>query len=109
MAQRALERVGYTVVTAADGLEALEVFHGHASEIDLIITDVVMPRLGGVALHRTLREEGHTVRFLFTSGYAPDEMPKVGLEGEPELLQKPWALTDLTNRVRQVLDSGRKD
>lgn len=109
MAQRALERVGYKVVSAADGLEALEIFRSHASEIDLIITDVVMPRLGGVALHRTLREEGHSVCFLFTSGYAPDEMPKGGLEGEPELLQKPWALTDLTNRVRQVLDRARKD
>jgi PAS domain S-box-containing protein len=105
VAQRALERVGYKVITASDGLEALEAYRRCGKTVDLIITDVVMPKLGGLALYRTLRQEGHTVRFLFTSGYAAHEIVKGDLpETDLLLLQKPWTLADLTVRVREVLD-----
>ncbi|HWA57618.1 MAG TPA: PAS domain S-box protein [Gemmatimonadales bacterium] len=105
VAQRALERVGYKVITASDGLEALEAYRKCAKHVDLIITDVVMPKLGGLALYRTLRQEGHAVRFLFTSGYAAHEIVKGDLpESDLQLLQKPWTLADLTQRVREVLD-----
>jgi PAS domain S-box-containing protein len=105
VAQRALERMGYRVLTAADGMEALEAYRGRTDTIDLIITDVVMPKLGGLALYRTLRQEGHAVRFLFTSGYAAHEIMRGDLpDGELALLQKPWTLADLTQRVRDVLD-----
>ncbi len=108
VAQRALERVGYQVVTASDGVEALERYHRQPSQIDLIITDVVMPKLGGIALYRILRQEGHAVRFLFTSGYAAHEILQGDLaDGELTLLQKPWTLADLTHRVREVLDRKR--
>ncbi len=104
VAQRALERVGYKVITASDGLEAVEAYR-KTPTVDLIITDVVMPKLGGLALYRTLRQEGHTVRFLFTSGYAAHEIVRGDLpESELSLLQKPWTLADLTQRVREVLD-----
>ncbi|MDZ4865201.1 MAG: PAS domain S-box protein [Gemmatimonadota bacterium] len=110
VAQRALEKVGYRVITVADGLEALEAYHLHRDEVDLIITDVVMPKLGGIALYRTLRQEGMPVRFLFTSGYAAHEILRGDLaEGELQLLQKPWTLADLTHRVRDVLDAARKE
>lgn len=105
VAQRALERVGYRVVTAMDGMEALDAYREHAATVDLIITDVVMPKLGGLALYRALRQEGHQVRFLFTSGYAAHEIVRGDLpEGDLSLLQKPWTLADLTHRVREVLD-----
>jgi PAS domain S-box-containing protein len=105
VAQRALEKVGYKVITASDGVEALEAYRTHARDVDLIITDVVMPKLGGLALYRTLRQEGHSVAFLFTSGYAAHEIMRGDLpEGELTLLQKPWTLADLTHRVREVLD-----
>ncbi len=108
VAQRALERVGYQVLTADDGLEALELYRQRAAEVDLVITDVVMPRLGGIALYRTLRQEGHSPRFLFTSGYAADEITQGDIpEGDLVLLQKPWTLADLTQRVRDVLDRHR--
>jgi len=110
VAQRALERVGYRVLTAPDGLEALEVYRSHIDEVDLIITDVVMPKLGGIALYRTLRQEGATVQFLFTSGYAAHEITRGDVpERDLALLQKPWTLADLTHRVREVLDRGRED
>ena len=108
VAQRALERVGYQVLTADDGLEALELYRRRAADVDLVITDVVMPRLGGIALYRTLRQEGHSPRFLFTSGYAADEITQGDIpEGDLVLLQKPWTLADLTQRVRDVLDRAR--
>ncbi len=110
VAQRALEKVGYSVITASDGVEALEAYRSHVADIDLIITDVVMPKLGGLALYRTLRQEGHGVAFLFTSGYAAHEILHSDLsDGELALLQKPWTLADLTHRVREVLDRGRKE
>jgi CheY-like chemotaxis protein len=108
VAQRALEKVGYRVLTASDGLEALEVYQRQPRDVDLIITDVVMPKLGGIALYRALRQEGHGVRFLFTSGYAAEEIMQGDLsESALMLLQKPWTLADLTHRVREVLDRGR--
>ncbi|MDX2121814.1 MAG: PAS domain S-box protein [Gemmatimonadota bacterium] len=107
VAQRALERVGYRVLTAADGLEALELYRRGAAEVDLVITDVVMPRLGGIALYRTLRQEGHNPRILFTSGYSAAELTDGDFpEAELVVLQKPWTLADLTQRVRNVLDRG---
>lgn len=103
--QRALEKVGYRVITAANGLEALEIYRARAGEIDLIITDVTMPKLGGIALYRMLRQEGYPVRVLLTTGCAADEVLHGDLPaGELPLLQKPWTLADLTSRVREVLD-----
>jgi two-component system cell cycle sensor histidine kinase/response regulator CckA len=110
VAQRALERVGYKVTTAPDGLTALELLRNGAQDVDLVITDVVMPKLGGIALYRTLRQEGMAVRFLFTSGYAAHEIGGGDLpDGELALLQKPWTLADLTTRVREVLDRHRRE
>jgi len=110
VAQRALEKVGYRVLTAPDGMAALDLYRQHADAIDLIITDVVMPKLGGLALYRTLRQEGFMVRFLFTSGYAAHEIMRGDLpDAELSLLQKPWTLADLTHRVREVLDRARRE
>ncbi len=109
VAQRALEKVGYRVMTASDGVEALELYRQRSAEIDLVITDVVMPKLGGIALYRTLRQEGFAVRFLFTSGYAAHEIMHGDMpDSELALLQKPWTLADLTHRVREVIDRVHK-
>jgi two-component system cell cycle sensor histidine kinase/response regulator CckA len=107
VAQRALEKVGYQVLTASDGQEALDRYRQNAGEFDLIITDVMMPRLGGVALHQLLRQEGHDVPFLFMSGYSTPVLPVDQAGGELVLLPKPWTLADLTRRVREVLDQPR--
>jgi len=106
VATRALERLGYRVTTATDGLEALQLLRSGA-EVDLVVTDVVMPRLSGPALYRAVREEGRRVRFLFTSGYGGhDFAPGDPAASEVPLLEKPWTLDDLTARVREVLDGA---
>ncbi|MBI1723458.1 MAG: PAS domain S-box protein [Gemmatimonadetes bacterium] len=104
--KRVLEKHGYAVVTASDGERALEVFRTRDGAIDLVITDVIMPRLGGPDLYRELRREGRRVRVLFTSGYADRDIAGVGpLDPDLPLLTKPWTITELLKRVRELLDA----
>ncbi len=66
---RTLARFGYGVLPVHDGLEALEAFRAHGATIDLVISDMTMPRMTGLELYRSLRADGSAVRFLFTSGH----------------------------------------
>lgn len=104
---RVLERHGYSVYTVGDGVEALAVMQTHASEIALIISDVVMPRMGGRELYQQLREANVQVPFLFTSGYAAREVwEAVALRSDVPFLHKPWAMSDLLIKVRAVIDDA---
>jgi PAS domain S-box-containing protein len=103
-ARRLLEKVGYTVLLAADGEEALEVFGRYEDNIDLVISDMVMPHVGGVELHDTLRDQGKSVRFLFTSGYVGGPDDEGTLESSQPFLHKPWDVDELLLRVRGLLD-----
>jgi CheY-like chemotaxis protein len=101
-AKRILEAAGYQIVTAADGLEALEALRQTAG-VQLVFSDLVMPRLGGRALYDAARREGHTTPFLFASGYSdPDRAPS--LDTPVPLLHKPWTEGDLLGRIREILD-----
>ncbi len=106
VAKRALERLGYTVLVASDGEEGLEVFRARGEEIDLILADRIMPRLGGMEVHEALQKEGGRVRFLLMSGYVSDEAQgrPGGALGVP-FLQKPWTIAELARKVREVLDA----
>jgi len=103
--KRVLERFGYAVLLAEDGREGLEVYRAHRNQVDLIISDMVMPRLGGAELYRALRDEGVEVPFLIVSGYTGDEATERRLldPGVP-ILAKPWDIGDLLHHVRGVLD-----
>jgi PAS domain S-box-containing protein len=103
--RRILERYGYTVLTASDGEHALERIQTDGKEIDLVLTDVVMPRMGGRALYEAARELGHPIRFLFTSGYTERDMGDM-LEPHMPLVAKPWTADELLNRVRRSLDEA---
>ncbi len=103
-AKRILEDAGYQVLTAADGLEALDVLRQGAA-VRLVFSDLVMPRLGGRALYDAARRDGHTVPFLFASGYSdPSGRGAAALDPSVLLLHKPWTGPDLLGRVRQLLD-----
>jgi CheY-like chemotaxis protein len=104
-AARLLERLGYTVVTASDGEEALTVFRAQDCHIDLVLSDIVMPRMGGRALLEALRREGRPVRFLFTSGYGGEELGEHADPDAPALIRKPWSLSELALKLREVLDA----
>ena len=104
-ATRLLERLGYTVITAADGEEALQLFRAHASEVSLVLSDIVMPRMGGRALYDALRREGYDVKFLFSSGYGGDQLQDLDAGGGLMLIRKPWSLSELAVKLREVLDA----
>ncbi len=104
-AVRALEKQGYTVIVASDGAEALDLFERYADRVDLVLSDVVMPRMGGRSLYEALKKNDRVPCFMFTSGYTSDEVKERGsLPLEVPFLQKPWTVTDLVRTVREVLD-----
>jgi len=100
---RTLERWGYEVLAARDGLEGLEMIRSERP-VDLVIADLVMPRMGGREMMQTAVEEGWGGNVLFVSGYAADRDTRDSLSGAGELLQKPFAPRDLALRIRALLD-----
>lgn len=105
-ARRSLEGLGYRVLLAEDGERALEVFADEGERIDLIVSDIVMPRRGGRGLYTELRERGVDVPFLFTSGYSAGEIGEGGsIDPGLPFIAKPWTLDGLARKVREVLDA----
>jgi PAS domain S-box-containing protein len=105
--QHLLERCGYAVVPARDGFEALEIAEQLGSEIHLLMTDVVMPRMSGRDLGERLSKQFPGMRVLFLSGYTDDAIVRHGiLESEVAFLHKPFTPGGLAEKVRQVLDAG---
>jgi len=99
-----LERMGYEVMVAQDGLEALRLLE--REPVALVVTDVVMPKMGGVALMKALRERGDDAKVLFVSGYSEDTAALQGLGGEARaFLQKPFSPAVLAGKVRDILDA----
>ncbi len=100
----ALKRAGYTVLTAADGEDALAVAKAHDGKIDLLLTDVVMPRMGGPELAVRLRESRPDLPVIFMSGYAGDALTREGsLPSGSAFVQKPFTPSVLASTVRDVL------
>jgi two-component system cell cycle sensor histidine kinase/response regulator CckA len=108
VARRILEGAGYTVLTASDGAEAVKVADAHKGTIDLLVTDMVMPHLGGRQVADKLRAERPGLRVLYLSGYTDTAAARQGLmEPGADFLQKPFATDSLVRRVREVLDAAR--
>jgi PAS domain S-box-containing protein len=104
MAKEMLEILGYQVTAARDGRHALELIAGRESEIDLLLSDVVMPNLGGEALYHALKARHPGLRVLFTSGYTDDVFIRKSVEeGSLDFLQKPYTLDSLAVAMRAAL------
>jgi two-component system, cell cycle sensor histidine kinase and response regulator CckA len=100
-----LQHAGYVVLEAATGDEALRVATGHKGRIHLLVTDVVMPGLGGRAAAERLAERHQGLRVLFVSGYTDDAVVRHGvLHDKVNFLQKPFTPATLAWKVREVLD-----
>jgi len=106
MIRNVLTRLGYTVLAAAHGEEALYLFDGNAASIGLLLADVVMPRMSGRELAERLRVRRPTIRVLYISGYNDDAVLRHGLlANEVALLLKPFTPHALAAKVREVLDA----
>jgi CheY-like chemotaxis protein len=100
-----LRQSGYTVLEAEDGREALKIAQQHSGEIQLLLTDVVMPNMGVAELARQLKAARPEIKVLFTSGYTDDSIVRQGvLEPGVEFIEKPYSPTDLLARVGEVLE-----
>ena len=100
-----LREHGYRVVLANDGEEALERWSQQTDRFDLILTDVVMPNLGGPGLIEALEEGGHRPKTLFMSGYTDSALSRLRPLGtKVDFLEKPFTPADLLARVRQALE-----
>ncbi len=105
IARVVLERRGYTVLEAADGENAVRLASAHGGPIDLVVTDIVMPGLGGPALLERLRDLRPDIPVLFTSGYTSDAVIRHGVEtAETPFLQKPFTAEALARKVREVIE-----
>ena len=103
--RRILEGAGYTVLTAADAHDALLISAQHEGDIHLLLTDVVMPGIGGAALAQELVHSRPTLKLLYMSGYTDDAIVRHGVgTAEAKFLGKPFSRAELTGKVRQVLD-----
>ena len=107
VAARVLERRGYTVIAAAHGEDAITAARAHPGNIDLLLTDVVMPGMSGSALARTLAHERPGLRVLYMSGYTDDDIVHHGvLDSGTMFLEKPFTPRILAQHVRDALDSA---
>ena len=105
-ARHVLADLGYSVLEAADGDEALRVAGKHAGQIHLLITDVVMPGLGGRPLAEHVQALSPEAKVLYISGYTDDAVVRHGvLEEEVRFLQKPFSSMALALKVREALAS----
>ena len=97
----ALNRAGYRVYEARNGQEAMKMFDQHGESVDLLLTDMRMPFMGGAELVRHLRSRRKTLKLLCISGYAGTSEPEFG----EAFLAKPFSRDELLAKVREVLDS----
>jgi CheY-like chemotaxis protein len=108
LARKILTQKGYRVLEAADGAIALRVAAGHVGEIDLVLTDVEMPNLGGRGMVDELKELSPGLTVLFMSGYPKEEVfPDASQARRTAYLQKPFTGATLCNEVRAALNSRR--
>jgi PAS domain S-box-containing protein len=104
MMQDILEEFGYTVLAARDGQEAIDLYHQHRENIELLLLDVMMPKLKGREVYDAVRRIDPTIKALFCSGYDTEKIQgQGGVAREMNFLSKPFTPKDLLMKIREVL------
>ncbi len=102
----ALQSLGYNVLQAVNGQEALKLFKDSDKKIDLVLTDLVMPKMGGLELSENVKNLHIDVKFLFASGYSHHHIIHNGpVDREYKYIEKPYTIEELAQQVRNVLTS----
>jgi two-component system cell cycle sensor histidine kinase/response regulator CckA len=102
---RGLSSRGYTVLQAGNGVEAIDVLEQHDGEIDLVVSDVVMPEMDGPALLKELRRRRPDLKIIFVSGYAEEAFANNEPQGQHAFLAKPFELKTLVAKVKETMAS----
>jgi two-component system cell cycle sensor histidine kinase/response regulator CckA len=107
LAGESLKRLGYHVLQAGNGLEALKVAEQHAGRIDIVVTDIVMPRMGGPELVENLKQKRDPMGVIFMSGYTETAvLENASLGTDAVLLNKPFSTELLASKISEL--QGRK-
>jgi len=103
-----LRELGYSVILAANGREAVEIYRENPGAIDLVILDMLMPELDGAGAFAAIREADPNAKVLLSSGYISEEDVREVLEaGAVGFLQKPYRMVDLAHKLRAIFNSGK--
>ncbi|TFH41548.1 MAG: PAS domain S-box protein [Chrysiogenales bacterium] len=106
LAEKILSKMGYRVLTASNGEEAIGVISGFAGKIHLLLTDVIMPKMDGKKLYREVAALRDDIKVVFMSGYPHDVIARRGvMEEGVHFIQKPFSFTALLEKIREALDS----
>ncbi len=97
-----LAREGYFVLVASDGLEGLEVSRSFPHPIDMLISDVQMPRMNGLELAKHVSQERPETRIVLISGHMDEQLPNIAKP--PDFLRKPFVPKELLAKIREVLE-----
>jgi two-component system, cell cycle sensor histidine kinase and response regulator CckA len=104
---RGLSSRGYTVLEAANGVEAMELIEKEGSQIDLVVSDVVMPEMDGPTLLKEMRRKNPDLKMIFVSGYAEEafqkNLPSDVDGGQYQFLAKPFTLKQLVATVKETM------
>ena len=103
--QRTLEGVGFSVLPAADGEEALRRSKQHEGPIEIVVSDIVLPKLNGLELSQRIRVARPESKFLFITGFG-DQFPELREYGA-NILEKPFLPSELVRKVDDILDQGQ--
>jgi DNA-binding NtrC family response regulator len=109
MLSQILTELGYHVISATSGREALILSDQYAPAIDMVLTDIIMPELNGPDIVQMLRRRRPALKALYMSGYASNAAAQIGsLKPDAAFLQKPFSSETLTQCIRKVLDTPGK-
>ncbi|WP_176013406.1 response regulator [Victivallis sp. Marseille-Q1083] len=105
----ALQELGYSVLLAENGLDAVEIYRGNPDEIDLVLLDMVMPKAGGHQTFYRIKEIDPDANILLSSGFvSEDEVQDLLKQGANGFLPKPHRLPAVAAAIRRILDQSRK-
>jgi len=107
VAMQMLETLGYRVMAAKSGAEALRVYELNRAVIKLVILDVLMPGMNGSQVYTQLKDDDPDIKVLFLSGYGADQVPEEVTQGSEGFLQKPFNVQELAQKVGKVMGGSR--
>jgi CheY-like chemotaxis protein len=102
-----LKKYGYKIMTASNGKSAEIAYQEHRSDIDMVITDLIMPEMNGVELAKKIKSLDNSTRIIFISGYSDDHLSNTDIiDPQINFLQKPFSASDLLRKIRAVLETA---